>query len=75
MAELTEITEAVHTAFGQDLELVFGPGISPDLAGPELRVGLLPGYAARAAGGLGNPADLFGRLGAGRVVHPKAPLG
>ena len=46
MDELTEITETVQTAFGQDLEMIFGHNDSAGLLGPALHVWLLVGYAA-----------------------------
>lgn len=46
MDELTQITETVQTTFAQDMEMVFGHDISPDLTDSELRVWLLVGYAA-----------------------------
>jgi cell division GTPase FtsZ len=49
MDELTEITETVQTTFGQDMEMIFGHDILPDLTGSALQVWLLVGYAAAMA--------------------------
>ena len=46
MDELTEITETIQTTFGQDMEMIFGHDIIPDLPGSALQVWLLVGYAA-----------------------------
>ena len=72
MDDLTEITATVQTAFGQELELIFGHTCSAGLLGPALHVWLLVSCAAGAAD---SPGRLLGRLGAGGVVHTKAPFG
>lgn len=46
MDDLTEITETIQLAFGQEMEMIFGHDIVPDLTDCALRVRLLMGYAA-----------------------------
>ena len=44
MDELTEITETIQATFGQDMEMIFGHDIVPDLSDSALQVWLLVGY-------------------------------
>ena len=48
MDELTEITETIQTAFGQDMEMIFGHDIVPALSDSALQVWMLVGYRAGA---------------------------
>ena len=44
MDELTEITETIHGAFGQDMEMIFGHDLLPHLPDSALQVWLLVGF-------------------------------
>ena len=60
MDELTEITETIQAAFGQDMEMIFGHDILPHLPDATLHLWLLVGFDAASETTISNSSNAPG---------------